>query len=87
MRSPDVARRLRRVEGQIAGIRRMCEDERYCIDVLDQIAAARAALDAVGLKVLEQHVGGCVREALEKGEGTEKTDELVAAIRRFVRSS
>ena len=82
----EILDRLRRIEGQVTGIRRMREDNRYCIDVLDQIAAARAGLDAVALRILEEHVNTCVREAINEGEGSAKTDELVAAVRRFVRS-
>lgn len=61
----EIVTRLRRVEGQVAGVGRMYEEGRYCIDVLDQLAAARAGLEAAALLVLEDHVNGCVREALE----------------------
>jgi len=64
----------------------MYEDGRYCIDVLDQVSAARAGLEAVALLILEDHVNGCVREATEGGKGEQKADELLAAVRRFVRS-
>ena len=87
MNSPEIRRRLRRAEGQLTGIRKMYEDGRYCVDVLDQIAAVRAALDAVGVKILEEHIDGCVRDAFEDGDGTQKTDELVAVVRRFLRSA
>lgn len=70
------------IEGQITEIRRMHEEGRY----LDQLAAARAGLGAVGLLLLERHVDGCVREALEDGNGPEKAIELVSVVRRFVRS-
>jgi len=82
----DVVVRLRRVEGQLTGIRRMYEEGRYCVDVLDQLAAARAGLEAAALRILERHVDGCVRDALENGDGAEKAAELLAAVRRFVRS-
>ena len=82
----EVLDRLRRIEGQVAGIRRMYEDGRYCIDVLDQISAARAGLEAAALVILEDHVNGCVRDAIEGGEGQAKAQELVAAVRRYVRS-
>jgi len=78
--------RLRRIEGQITGIRRMAEEGRPCVEVLDQLAAARAALEAVGLLLLERHVDSCVREALEDGDGSEKATELLSVVRRFVRS-
>lgn len=82
----EVINRLRRIEGQIVGIRKMYEEGRYCIDVLDQVAAARAGLEATGLIVLEDHVHGCVREAIEGGSGAQKAAELLEAVRRFVRS-
>lgn len=73
-------RRLKRIEGQVRGLQKMIEDERYCIDVLTQVAATTAALDGVALGVLEDHVRHCVREG-----GDEKVDELMAALSRFVR--
>lgn len=82
----DVLDRLRRIEGQVTGIRKMREQDRYCIDILDQIAAARAGLDAVALRILEDHVNTCVREAIDGGEGEAKTAEMLAAVQRFVRS-
>ncbi len=81
-----VADRLHRIEGQVAGIRRMYEEGRYCIDVLDQLSAARAGLEAAALLVLEDHVHGCVREAIGGGEGEAKAAELLEAVRRYVRS-
>ena len=74
-------RRLKRAEGQVRGLQQMIEDERYCIDILTQIAATRAALDGVALKILEDHVRHCVREGGEK-----KATELSAAIERLIRS-
>ena len=82
----EIVNRLRKIEGQVSGIRRMYEDERYCIDVLDQISAARAGLEATGLLVLDDHVNGCVKDALITGEAEAKTAEMLAAVRRFVRS-
>jgi DNA-binding FrmR family transcriptional regulator len=82
----EIVTRLRRVEGQVAGVGRMYEEGRYCIDVLDQLAAARAGLEAAALLILEDHVNGCVREAMEGDGGPERARELVSAVRRFVRS-
>jgi CsoR family transcriptional regulator, copper-sensing transcriptional repressor len=79
-------KRLSRVEGQVRGISRMVEDERYCIDVLTQIAAAQAALDKVALGLLDDHAKHCVVEAPE-GERDEKTEELMAAVGRLLRRS
>jgi DNA-binding FrmR family transcriptional regulator len=73
-------KRLKRIEGQVRGLQKMFEDERYCIDILTQISATTAALDGVALGVLEDHVRHCVREG-----GNEKVDELMAALQRFVR--
>jgi DNA-binding FrmR family transcriptional regulator len=83
----DIGLRLRKIEGQVSGIRRMHEEGRYCVEVLDQLAAARAALEAVGLVLLERHVDGCVRAALEDGDDLDKATELVSVVRRFVRSA
>jgi DNA-binding FrmR family transcriptional regulator len=83
----EILERLRRIEGQIAGVRRMQEDGRYCIDVLDQISAVRAALSAVALLILEGHVETCVHDAVEAGEGAEKGAELTAAVRRLLKSA
>lgn len=82
----EIVSRLRRVDGQVAGVTKMYEEGRYCIDVLDQLAAARAGLEAVALLILEDHVNGCVKDALEDGAGEAKAAELVSAVRRFVRS-
>lgn len=82
----DVLARLRRVEGQVTGIRRMVEDGRYCVEVLDQLSAARAGLEAAALLILEDHVNVCVKDAIESGEGDSKTAELLTAVGRFVRS-
>ena len=77
-------KRLSRVEGQVRGISRMVVDERYCIDVLTQIAAAQAALDKVALGLLDDHAKHCVAGAGD-GERGERTEELVAAVARLLR--
>jgi DNA-binding FrmR family transcriptional regulator len=74
-------KRLRRIEGQVRGLQRMVEEERYCIDVVTQVSAVTAALDGVAVKLLEDHVAHCVREG-----GDDKVEELSAAIARLVRS-
>jgi DNA-binding FrmR family transcriptional regulator len=81
-------RRLSRIEGQIRGVRRMVDEEAYCIDVLTQIAAVERALDGVALKLLSDHTNHCVRDALEGGGAgaDEKVDELMAAVERFART-
>ncbi|GAA4941339.1 MULTISPECIES: metal-sensitive transcriptional regulator [Actinomycetospora] len=84
----DHLRRLRRIEGQVRGIARMIEDDKYCIDVLTQVSAATRALQNVALGLLEEHMGGCVVDAAKAGdeEAAEKVQEASAAIARLVRS-
>jgi DNA-binding FrmR family transcriptional regulator len=85
----DLQKRLARIEGQVRGIARMVEDERYCIDILTQLGAVQTALEAVGLEVLDDHVRHCVARALASGDAAEaetKADELLAAVRRFAKT-
>ena len=77
--------RLRKVEGQIKGIQRMLEDQRYCIDVLQQVTAARRALDEVALTIMRGHINSCVSHAIRHRDGAEKVEELMRAINRFVK--
>jgi DNA-binding FrmR family transcriptional regulator len=77
--------RLNRIEGQVRGISRMVDEDKYCIDVLTQVNAIKAALDQVGLLLLEDHVKGCVVDAVKEGE-TDKVDELIGAVARFARA-
>jgi CsoR family transcriptional regulator, copper-sensing transcriptional repressor len=83
-----VLTRLRRVEGQVRGLQRMVEEDRYCIEVLGQIAAANRALQAVALELLEDHMAHCVADAVRTGGDVaeEKLAEASAAIERLVRS-
>ncbi|MGA2804423.1 MAG: metal-sensitive transcriptional regulator [Acidimicrobiales bacterium] len=83
-----VLKRLRRIEGQVRGLQRMVEEDRYCIDVLEQISAATRALQSVALQLLEGHLCQCVAEAVKRGgdEASEKLSEASAAIARLVRS-
>ncbi|HVI17970.1 MAG TPA: metal-sensitive transcriptional regulator [Gaiellales bacterium] len=76
-------KRLHRIEGQVRGVEKMVEDDRYCIDVLTQIAAAQAALDKVALGLLDGHARHCINPA-PAGEKAEKTDELMAAVGRLM---
>ena len=80
--------RLRRVEGQVRGIARMVEDEKYCIDVLTQISAATSALQSVALGLLDDHMNSCVLDAAKQGDAAakQKLDEASKAIARLVRS-
>ena len=81
-----VLTRLRRIEGQVRGLHKMVEEDRYCIDVLTQVAAAKAALESVSLTLLDDHMEHCVADAIQSGDGTEKVKELSAAVKRLVRS-
>lgn len=81
-----VQRRLRRIEGQVRGIEKMVEENRYCIDVVTQVTAIQAALDKVALELLSDHAAHCVVGA-EAGEQEERTEELMNAVRRLLRHS
>jgi len=81
-------RRMKRIEGQVRGIARMIDEDRYCIDILTQVSAATRALESVALTLLEDHLGHCVAEAVaEGGEAADaKVKEASEAIKRLVRS-
>jgi DNA-binding FrmR family transcriptional regulator len=82
-------KRLARIEGQVRGVARMIEDDRYCIDILTQLGAVDTALEAVAVKVLEEHVRHCVAGALASGDKAEadaKSEELLAAVQRFAKT-
>ena len=82
-------RRLHRLEGQVRGIERMIEDDRYCIDILTQVGAATTALESLAFEILDDHVNHCVKHAIASGsepEAAAKTDELLAAVRRFAKT-
>ena len=84
-----LVKRLHRIEGQVRGIERMVVEERYCVDVLTKIAAISTALESVALEMLDDHVNHCVAGALASGDEDDarvKTDELLAAVRRFART-
>jgi len=84
-----LVRRLHRIEGQVRGIERMVEEERYCIDVLTQIGAVTTALESLAFRILDDHVSHCVSGALASGDAEEaeaKSRELLAAVHRFSRT-
>ena len=84
-----LTKRLHRIEGQVRGVEKMVEDDRYCIDILTQIAAVSTALESLALKILDEHVRHCVAGALASGDAEdalEKTEELLAAVQRFART-
>jgi CsoR family transcriptional regulator, copper-sensing transcriptional repressor len=84
----DYLKRLRRIEGQVRGIAKMVDEDKYCIDVLTQVSAATKALQSVALGLLEQHIAGCVIDAARQGEAEAdlKVREAADAIARLVRS-
>jgi DNA-binding FrmR family transcriptional regulator len=77
-----LVRRLSRIEGQVRGIARMIERDEYCVDILQQTAALRAAVDAISILILEDHVQGCVRTAAEHGDADRYVDEVIDVVRR-----
>ena len=84
-----LTRRLHRIEGQVRGIERMVDDDRYCIDILTQIAAVKTALESLALQLLDGHVKHCVAGAIASGDRAEmeqKTTELLAAVQRFAKT-
>jgi CsoR family transcriptional regulator, copper-sensing transcriptional repressor len=84
-----LVRRLHRIEGQVRGVEKMVEDNRYCIDLLTQIAAVNTALESLAFKILGEHVRHCVAGALTSGDEADaqtKTEELLEAVQRFART-
>jgi CsoR family transcriptional regulator, copper-sensing transcriptional repressor len=83
-----VGKRLRRIEGQVRGLQRMVDEDRYCIDILEQVAAATRALQSVALELLDDHMAHCVADAAAAGgrQASDKLSEASAAIARLVRS-
>jgi DNA-binding FrmR family transcriptional regulator len=82
-RSDEFRARLGRIEGQVRGISRMVEEGKYCVDILVQVAAVRAALDGVALGIMRDHIDGCVRDATGP-DRAEVLDELSDVLERFV---
>ena len=81
----ELTRRLNRIEGQVRGVARMVDEDRYCIDILTQVTAVRSALDAFALKLLRAHTHGCVQQAIRSGHGDASIDELLAVVEKFAR--
>ncbi|MBP1948624.1 metal-sensing transcriptional repressor [Virgibacillus litoralis] len=78
-----VANRLKRIEGQVRGIQKMVEEDRYCIDILVQISAINAALKKVGFSIAERHTKHCISDAVQSGNGNEAIDELLEVLKQF----
>ena len=80
---PRLVARLNRIEGQVRGITRMIEDDRYCVDILTQVAAIKSALDGVAMQLLENHTHGCVARALRDGDGDAAIAELMDVMKKL----
>ena len=80
-----VQARLKRIEGQVRGVQKMVDEDRYCIDVLTQVGAVKAALDAVALLLLQDHTEHCVVDAIHAGNGSKKVRELNEAVERLIK--
>lgn len=78
-------KRLNRIEGQVRGVNKMIAEDRYCVDILNQVSALQSALDAVAMLLLENHTHGCMQGAIKSGKGDEAIDELMAVVRKFAR--
>ena len=78
-------KRLARIEGQIKGLQRMIEERRYCIDIIQQISAAKKALEQVAMMVMRRHIDSCVSEAIRSRNGKHKITELMGTIQRFIK--
>ena len=84
MNKEDFQSRLAKVEGQVRGLQRMIDEDKYCIDILTQLNATTARSKAIGVGLLDSHVRHCVRESIERGQGDAEIELLVAAVARFV---
>jgi CsoR family transcriptional regulator, copper-sensing transcriptional repressor len=83
-RKATLLRRLNRIEGQVRGLAKMVEEDRYCVDILTQISAVQSALGALAMRLLEDHTKGCVGAALRSGKGDAAVDELMTIVKRLV---
>ena len=82
---PSLQKRINRIEGQVRGIGKMIEGDRYCMDILTQISGIRSALDATAIQILEDHTRGCVSGATQSGKGDAAIAELVSVVKKFAR--
>jgi DNA-binding FrmR family transcriptional regulator len=86
----ELTKRLHRIEGQVRGIERMVDEDRYCIDILTQVGAVKTALESLAFELLDDHVSHCVTEALASGDvetASAKSQELLAAVQRFAKTA
>lgn len=80
-----VLKRINRIEGQVRGIGKMVDADRYCVDILTQISAIQSALDATALQILDDHTRGCVSLAIQSGKGDAAIAELMLVLKKFAR--
>lgn len=78
-------KRLNRIEGQVRGVGKMIQEDRYCVDILNQISAMKAAMDALAMRLLEDHARGCVQSAIRSGKGDQAIDEVMEVVRKLTR--
>lgn len=86
MSKEQLSNRLKRIEGQVRGIQKMVDDDRYCVDILTQISAVNAAMKKVSLQLLEDHSKHCVADAIKEGNGDQAIEELMSVVERFSKS-
>lgn len=81
----DLTTRLNRIEGQVRGIKKMIEDDRYCLDILSQLSSVQSALKQVGYMVTERHITHCVSDAIQQGEGEDSVEELLRVMKQLTK--
>lgn len=81
----DLIRRLKKIEGQVKGLQRMVENDKYCVDVLIQVAAVRAAINKVGTMIFENHSRVCLQKAVEEKDKDEAVEELIGVLTKFIK--
>lgn len=81
----DLKNRLKKIEGQVRGVQKMIDEDRYCVDILMQVAAIRAAVTKLGLQIMENHTRGCVTKAIKENQGDESVDELMDILLKFIK--
>ncbi|WDP92201.1 MAG: metal-sensitive transcriptional regulator [Desulfobacter sp.] len=79
----EASARLKRIEGQVRGIAKMVDNEKYCIDIINQITAAEKALNGVAKIIMKRHVESCVTTAIQQGQGQEKINELIETVYKY----
>lgn len=81
----DLQKRLKKIEGQVRGVQKMIDEDRYCVDIMMQVAAIRAAVTKLGMQIMESHTRGCVTKAIKENQGDQYVDELMDILLKFVK--